>query len=109
MNEVRLYIAQRLTAAIMAPLVIGHLIVIVYAVQGGLSAEEILARTQGSLFWAFFYALFVLAAGIHAAIGLRNVAAEWLRFRGRAADWTMLGIALVLIALGLRAVWAVTL
>lgn len=109
MLELRLYIAQRLSAAVMAPLVIGHLVVIVYAVQGGLTADEILSRTQGSVVWALFYGLFVLAAGVHAAIGLRNVAAEWLGFRGRTADWTMAGIALVLIALGLRAVWAVTL
>ena len=107
MRDAYLYAAQRLTAVIMAPLVIGHLITIIVAVQGGLTAEEILARTQGSLFWGAFYGLFVIAVGIHAAIGMRNVFAEWFRFRGPVADWTVLAIGLVLIALGMRAVGAV--
>ena len=47
MLELRLYMAQRITALIMAPLVIGHIAVMIYAVQGGLSAGEILGRTQG--------------------------------------------------------------
>ncbi len=32
MLDVRLYLVQRITAAIMAPLVLGHLAVIIYAV-----------------------------------------------------------------------------
>ena len=108
MLEAYLYAAQRLSAAIMAPLVIGHLITIVLAVQGGLTAEEILQRTQGSLFWMVFYGLFVLAAGVHAAIGLRTIAGEWLGFRGHKADWTIIAVGLLLIGLGLRAVGAVT-
>ena len=51
MLELRLYIAQRASAAIMAPLVLLHLGVIIYAIHGGLDAAEILARTRGSLFW----------------------------------------------------------
>ncbi len=51
MIELRLYLAQRTTAAIMAPLVLLHLGVMIYAIQGGLSADEILERTRGSLFW----------------------------------------------------------
>ena len=52
---------QRISAMLLALLVLVHLAVMVYAVRGGLSAAEILGRTQGS--WAFgaFYALFVLA------------------------------------------------
>ena len=46
MLELRLYMAQRITALIMAPLVIGHIAVMIYAVQGGLSAGEILGRTR---------------------------------------------------------------
>ena len=48
MISARLYILQRATALIMAPLVIGHIAVMIYAVQNGLSAAEILSRTQGS-------------------------------------------------------------
>ena len=68
MLDFRLYMAQRLTALIMAPLVLGHIAVMIYAIQGGLSSAEILGRTQGSLFWLLFYGLFVLAVSIHAAI-----------------------------------------
>ena len=61
MLDLRLYMAQRLSALLMAPLVIGHIAVMIYAVQGGLSAGEILGRTRGSLFWALFYGGFVVA------------------------------------------------
>ena len=64
--SVRLYLWQRLTAAIMAPLVLIHLAVIFYAMHKGFSAAEILARTRGSIAWAAFYGLFVIAvAGLH--------------------------------------------
>ena len=36
MLDLRLYMAQRLSAMVMAPLVLGHLAVMVYAIQGGL-------------------------------------------------------------------------
>ena len=49
MLDIRLYMLQRITALIMAPLTLGHIAVMIYAVQGGLSADEILARTQGSI------------------------------------------------------------
>jgi len=48
MLNLRLYMLQRITALLMAPLVIGHLAVMIYAIQGGLSTAEILGRTQGS-------------------------------------------------------------
>ena len=80
--EFRLYLLQRITALIMAPLVIGHLAVMIYAVQGGLTAGEILSRTQGSTAWALFYGTFVIAVSIHAALGLRIIAREWLGIDG---------------------------
>lgn len=106
MNELRLYLAQRISAAIMAPLVLLHLGLMIYAIQGGLSAEEILGRTRGSLFWGGTYGLFVIAVAVHAAIGLRNIMAEWLRLRGlwlSVLSW-LAGFALL--AAGLRAVAA---
>lgn len=109
MLDVRLYLVQRLTAAIMAPLVIGHLAVIIYAVQGGLSAAEILSRTQGSLWWGLFYGLFVIAVSLHAAIGLRAVVHEHLKLSGRALSAFTMAVGLVLLGLGGRAVAAVTL
>ena len=78
----RLFMLQRVTALIMAPLVLGHLAVMVYAIRGGLSTGAVLSRTQGSLPWALFYGTFVAAVSIHAAIGVRVVAAEVLRIRG---------------------------
>jgi len=71
---------QRLTALAMVPLVFGHLAVMIYAVQGGISAAEILGRTQGSFAWFTFYGLFVLAASVHGAIGLRSIVSEWLNW-----------------------------
>jgi fumarate reductase subunit C len=107
--NVRLYIWQRLTAAIMAPLVLVHLAVIFYATQKGLTAADILARTRGSSVWAIFYGVFVAAVAIHAAIGVRTVLSEWTPLAGRARDIIVLAFALLLLALGFRAVAAVVL
>ena len=106
-REVKLWAAQRVTAVVLAFCVLVHLLTIIYAVRGGLSAAEILARTRGSVAWGTFYSVFVLAAAVHGAIGLRNVAAEWLRLRGDAAEVAMTVVGLVLTLAGLRAVAAV--
>ena len=105
--EKRLYVAQRLSAAMLAPLVLIHLGLIVYAVEGGLSAAEILDRTRGHIGWALFYLLFVIAAAIHAPIGLRNVLKEWTTLKPRWIDILMILLSALLFILGLRAVAAV--
>lgn len=102
--EFRLYLAQRISALILAPLVLGHLATIVYAVRGGLSAAEILARTEGSVFWGAFYGLFVVAAAVHAPIGLRTIVREMTPWRGRSLDIAAGLFALLLLALGVAAV-----
>ena len=107
--ETRLWIAQRATAAVLALCVILHLITMIVAVRGGLTATEILMRTHGSIAWGAFYATFVLAVAVHAPIGLRTIVAEWLQWRGRSANVACLVLGLVLLALGWRAVAAVTL
>ncbi|MCP4388811.1 MAG: succinate dehydrogenase [Gammaproteobacteria bacterium] len=107
MVELRLYLAQRISAAIMAPLVLVHLGVMIYAIQGGLSADEILARTRGSLLWGSFYGLLVIAVAVHAAIGLRNILSEWLRLRGPLLSAVCWIFGLGLWAAGWRAVAAV--
>jgi fumarate reductase subunit C len=108
--NVRLYILQRTTAVIMAPLVLGHLIVIFYATSRGVSAADILGRTRGSVGWGLFYGLFVLAVSVHGAIGVRAIISEWTPLKDkRALDVVMWGFGLVLAALGLRAVAAVVL
>lgn len=108
MLDLRLYMLQRLSALIMAPLTLGHIAVMIYAVQGGLSAEEILGRTQGSVFWFLFYGSFVLAVSVHAAIGLRVICHETFGLRGRMLSLFMWCVGLVLLGLGTQAVFAVT-
>jgi len=106
-REVRLWVAQRATAVVLALCVAVHLATIIYAVRGGLTAAEILERTRGSVAWAVFYAVFVIAAAVHASIGLRAVLAEWLGLRGDGVEFVATAFALLLTITGLRAVWAV--
>ena len=106
-SETLLWMAQRASAAVLALCVTVHLVTIVYAVQGGLSAAEILARTRGNAAWFAFYSLFVLAVAIHAPIGLRPVLGEWLGWRGKGRDAALAVFSLVLVWAGLRAVFAV--
>lgn len=108
MMTLRLYMAQRLSALVMIPLTLGHIAVMIYAIQGGLSAAEILGRTQGSAFWFTFYGLFVVAVSIHAAIGLRVIAFEWVGLRGAALEAGTWGVGIALLLMGGRAVLAVT-
>lgn len=105
--NVRLFIWQRMTALLMAPLVLGHVAMIFYATTNGLSAAEILGRTKGSIGWAVFYGVFVFAAAVHGAIGVRQVLAEWGSVRGPALDIVMFVFGGLLFLLGLRAVVAV--
>jgi fumarate reductase subunit C len=104
-----LYMWQRATAALMAPMVLAHLAVIFYATRHGLTAADILGRVHGSFGWGGFYALFVVAAAIHAAIGIRNVLAEWSPLTERAAGIAAAISGLLLFGLGLRAVAAMAL
>ena len=106
-REVSLWVAQRATAVVLAVCVAVHLATIIYAVRGGLTAGEILARTRGSVAFGVFYSVFVIAASVHGAIGLRTIAAEWLGLRGDAAEFAMTVVGLVLTIAGLRAVAAV--
>lgn len=106
-SETLLWVAQRASAGVLALCVTVHLCTIVYAVQGGLSAAEILGRTRGNAAWFAFYSLFVLAVTIHAPIGLRAVLGEWLRWRGRSRDMFLLLFAALLGVAGMQAVLGV--
>ncbi|MGA7971618.1 MAG: succinate dehydrogenase [Pseudolabrys sp.] len=103
----KLFALQRLTAFVLAVAVAIHLATILYAVQGGLTAGEILVRTHGNVPFLAFYLVFVSAVSIHAPIGLRNVVREWTPWQGRSLDITLLLFSLILFVLGLRAVFAV--
>jgi fumarate reductase subunit C len=79
--EAALFVAQRTSALVMAPLVLLHLGVIFYAIQGGLSAAEILGRTRSNPAWPAAYGLLAVAAAVHGGIGLRTLAREGLGWR----------------------------
>jgi fumarate reductase subunit C len=107
-TQALLWLAQRATAMLLALCVVVHLATMIVVTRGGLSAADILGRTRGSAAWAAFYSVFVVAAAVHAPIGLRTVLREWAGARGRIVDLALLLLALVLLATGLRAVYAVT-
>ena len=98
---------QRISAMVLALCVLVHLAVMVYAVRGGLSAAEILGRTQGNWGFAAFYAVFVVACAVHVPVGLANIAREWWAMGERAALWLSRAFGLLLLLAGLRAVYAV--
>jgi len=103
----KLFLLQRASAFVLAFAVAAHLATILYAVRGGLTAGEILSRTHGNVAFLAFYSLFVLAVALHAPIGLRNILREWTPWRGRSLDLALALFALLLLALGFRAVFAV--
>ena len=106
-TETGLWLAQRASAAVLALCVVVHLATMIYAIRGGLSAAEILARTRGNVAWLAFYAVFVLAVAVHAPIGLRPVLGEWLRWRGASRDGFLAALAILLTVFGMRAVLGV--
>ncbi len=105
--ERRLFILQRFSAMLLAPMIIIHLGLILFAIRDGLSAAEILGRTQGNILWAIFYGLFVLTVAIHAPIGVRKVLQEWAGLPTSTINSICWCFALLLLVLGFRAVAAV--
>ena len=106
-SDTFLWLAQRASAAVLALCVTVHLVTIIYAVRGGLTAAEIFGRTRGSAGWLAFYSVFVIACAVHAPIGLRPVLTEWLGWRGRSREAFVLAFGVLLALLGMRAVLAV--
>ncbi|WP_313690594.1 succinate dehydrogenase [Achromobacter mucicolens] len=105
--EARLFALQRLTAMVMAPFVLVHVGLVIYAVRGGLTAGEILSRTEGNWLWIVFYGLFVVSVSVHVPIGLRNILIEWLKLGRPTASVVGLAFGAALLVLGMRAVAAV--
>ncbi len=106
-TQVFLWIGQRTSAAVLALCVLVHLCTIVYAVRGGLSAAEILARTQGNVAWLAFYTVFVFAVAVHVPIGLRAILSEWVGWRDGSRDLALWVFGAVLAMMGIRAVFGV--
>jgi fumarate reductase subunit C len=98
---------QRISAMVLALCVLVHLGVMMYAVRGGLSAAEILGRTQGNWGLGFFYVVFVIACAVHVPVGLSNIAREWWGWGESVALWLSRLFGLLLLVTGLRAVWGV--
>jgi fumarate reductase subunit C len=98
------FVLQRASAGVLAVCVLVHLGTIIVAVRHGLSAQAIVARMHASAFWPAFYTVFVLAVAVHAPLGLRTIADEWLGWRGRAADVALTAFALLLAGGGLYTV-----
>jgi len=101
--EIWLWIVQRATAVVLALAVLIHIATIVYAVRAGLSAPAVLARTQGNLWWLGFYLVFVLAAALHAGVGLRTILREMTPWRGPSLDGAAACASLFLLVAGWRA------
>lgn len=98
------FLLQRGSAALLAVVVVVHLAAIIHAEREGLSAAAIVGRMHANAFWPAFYALFVVAVSVHAPLGLRAIADEWLGLKGRAVDAVLGVFALALLAGGLCAV-----
>ena len=104
-TETWLWMAQRLSAAVLALTVTVHLFTMVNAVRGGLDAAEIVGRIRGDAGWLTFYAVFVVAAAVHAPIGLRAVLAEATALPRAAVAAACAALALGMLMLGARAIW----
>lgn len=96
--QAKLWYAQRISAMVLGLCVSIHLIIIFYAIRGGLSAEEILGRTQGNIAFAIFYEIFVLACFVHAPIGLANILEETFckGFISKVLSWILAALIIVL-------------
>ena len=74
--QAKLWYAQRISAMVLGICVAVHLAIIFYAIRSGITAQEILGRTEGNVLFALFYEVFVLACFIHAPIGIANILQE---------------------------------
>jgi fumarate reductase subunit C len=102
-----LWAAQRISAMVLGVCVFIHLVTIIVAMRGDLSATAILERTQGNWLWFLFYLVFLMAVVVHAPVGMRAVLDEWLGWRGARVDILLVILAAALGIWGLRAVWGV--
>lgn len=107
-TQARLWYLQRVSAMVLAACVVVHLLVILWAVRGGLTGAEVLGRTQGNWGFAAFYAAFVLACAVHVPVGLARIAEEWWGWSSISAVRAGWLVAAVIALLGLRAVYAVS-
>jgi fumarate reductase subunit C len=101
--EAWLWLAQRASALVLALAVTVHLATLITAVRGGLDAAEIVSRLRGHPGWLAFYAVFALAAAVHAPLGMRAILREWARLGPAATTVVCAVLSVALLLLGLRA------
>ena len=106
-TQAKLWYAMRISSMVLAVCVLLHIATVIYAVRGGLSAAEILGRTHGNWFFGAFYVVFVVACSVHVPLGLAAIAREWLSVRERTALVFAQIVGLVILLMGLRAVYGV--
>ncbi len=102
--ETKLWLWQRMSAAVLGLCVVVHLITMVYAVQNGLSAAEIIDRVSGNIAWLIFYSVFVIAVAVHAPIGIRTILSEVTSLGKKQVHFVMAAFCLVILVMGFRAV-----
>jgi len=102
--ETRIWALQRATAAVLAFCVFVHLGMIIYAVQDGLSAAEIISRISGNLAWLAFYAVFIVAVALHAPIGIRVILNEMTNLSRKQTHLIMAALCLIILVMGFRAI-----
>ena len=104
--QAKLWYAQRISAMVLGICVAIHLLIIFYAIRDGLSAQEILGRTQGNIGFAIFYEIFVIACFVHAPIGVANILQETFPKSAMVRPVSIL-LALLILVLGTVAVFGV--
>ena len=102
--QTRLWLAQRISAFVLAIAVTVHLAGIIIAVRGGLSAAEIIERVGGNGVLALYYGVFVIACAVHAPIGLRTVLSEMTALKPASVNGIASAFAAVVLLLGLQVV-----
>jgi fumarate reductase subunit C len=103
-REARLWYWQRMSAMVLALCVLVHIGTIVYAVRGGLTAGEMLARTRGSWLFGAFYIVFLAACAVHVPIGLAAIFEEWFRMPRRVARFVAGMFIAIVIGFGVAAI-----
>jgi fumarate reductase subunit C len=93
---------QRTSASVLGLCVLVHLVGMIYAVNGGLTAAEILDRTQGNWVFLAFYVVFALACAVHAPIGLLNIVKDWFGWSGIKTKYSAAAVGVGMALLGVR-------
>ena len=102
-TETYLWLAQRISALILAICVTVHIATMIIAVQGGLSADEIITRIGGNKMWLSFYLVFVISVAVHAPIGLKSILREMTQIPTKRIDVLSFIFAIMICVLGIRA------